>query len=250
MPIDSNVGGGGDSAGQPWTGRSLPPGGFAADDGTPDKALVGALRRCGTAAGGAADVVSALAAARVMVAVVAVLGDADAHPALTGDKEADMALMTLTGPDGRRALPVFSATSALAAWSGSARPVPVSTRRAAHAALAESCERLVLDPAGPTTFLVSRSAVVAIAQGRPWQPAHLDPLVAARLESVMANEPDVLRVGRRPGTGAELRVELGVRTGLTRDELRQLAARVGERLANDDVLRERADGLELALTSA
>lgn len=199
---------------------------------------------------GAADVVAALATARVMVAVVAVHGDGAEQPSVTGDKQADMALVTITGPDGRRALPVFTSPVTLAAWDRSARPVPVGIGRAAHAALAEGCERLVLDVAGPTAFLVPRSALVALAQGRAWLPAHEDPLVRGRLEALMLTEPDVMGVGRRAGTAAELRVELEVRPGLTRDQVGELAARVGEQLATDEVLRERVDGVELAIVAA
>ena len=114
--------------------------------------------------GSTADVVAALADARVVVAVVAVLGEGEEHTATAGDKQADMALVTLTRPDGRRALPVFSSTTALAAWDASARPVPVDTRRAAHAALAEGCERLVLDVAGPTTFVVSNDGAKDVSE--------------------------------------------------------------------------------------
>jgi hypothetical protein len=227
----------------------VPTGDFGGDDGIADARLVEALGQRGTAAVTATGVVAALATARVIVAVVAVLGEGEAQTAAGGDKQADMALVTLTGPDRRRALPVFSSAAALSSWDGTARPVPVTTRRAALAALAEGCERMVLDPAGPTTFLVSRSAVVALAQGRAWQPAHSDEVVGQRLAQLLADEADVLGSGRRPGTGAELRVELAVRPGLTREQLGDLASRVGERLASDEVLRERADGLELAVVA-
>lgn len=227
----------------------MPTGDFAGDDGTAVPVLREAVDRLTSGTGSAADVVAALGAARVMVAVVAVLGEGEEQTAADGDKQADMALVTLTGPDGRRALPVFSSTSSLSAWDQVARPVAVTTRRAAHAALAEGCERLVLDPAGPTTFLVSRSAVVALAQGRAWQPAHSDEVVGRRLSELIADEADVLSAGRRPGTGAELRVELAVRDGLTREQVGALASRVAERLTTDEVLRERADGLELAVVT-
>jgi hypothetical protein len=228
----------------------VPTGDFAGDDGSVAPQLREALDRLSSGTGTASDVVAALGSARVMVAVVAVLGEGEEQTAAAGDKQADMALVTLTGPDGRRALPVFGSTSSLSAWDRAARPVAVASRRAAHAALAEGCERLVLDPSGPTTFLVSRSAVVALAQGRPWQPAHEDEAVGRRLAELIAEEADVLSAGRRPGTGAELRVELAVRPGLTRDQLGDLASRLGERLASDEVLRERADGLELAVVPA
>jgi hypothetical protein len=236
-----------DSAGQPWGGRTLPTGDFAGDDGQADPDLVEALQHATSGLPTAAHVVAALAAARVMVAVVAVLGEGEEQTAVAGDKQADMALVTLTGPDGRRGLPVFSSTAALTAWDPAARPVPVPSRRAAHAALAEGCERLVLDPGGPSTFLVSRSAVVALAQGRGWVPAHQDPSVGERLTALVSCETDVVDIARRPGTAAELRVELAVRPGLTRDQVGQLAARVGERLTADEVLRVRADGVELAV---
>jgi hypothetical protein len=237
----------GDSAGQPWTGRTVPTGDFAGDDSSAAPELLEAVGRLASGTGTATDVVAALAAARVMVAVVAVLGEGEEQTAAHGDKQADMALVTLTGPDGRRALPVFSSTTSLAAWDQAARPVAVTTRRAAHAALAEGCERMALDAAGPRVFVVSRSAVVALAQGREWVPAHEDPLVAERVGALVSPEPDVVAVGRRPGTRAELRVELAVRGGLTREQVGALASRLGERLTNDEVLRERADGLELAV---
>jgi hypothetical protein len=253
---------------------------FGADDGSADPALRAALVAVDQGRGAAADVVDALLEARVIVAVVAVLGEDDQPAAadqqetgdrqvegdratggvegdkrvegdtrVEGDKRADMALVTLTGPDGRRALPVFSSADALLAWDPAARPVPVTSRRAAHAALAEECERLVLDAAGPVTFLASRSVVVALAQGRRWRPPHEDAAVTERVDAMVAGEPDVVRVSRRPGSGAELRVELVVRPGLTREELNRLATRISERVSVDEVLRERADGLELAVVS-
>jgi hypothetical protein len=237
----------GDSAGQPWTGRTLPAAAFSGDDGSPDAGVLQALKAVGSGAGGAVDVVAALARARVMVAVVAVLGQGEEQTSVAGDKQADMALVTMTGPDGRRALPVFTSPGTLAAWDRAARPVPVGARHAAHAALAEGCERLVLDVAGPMTFLVSRSALVALAQGRAWRPAHEDRVVAERLAELVSPEPDVLQVGRRAGTSAELRVELGVRPGLSREELERLADRVRGRLTTDEALAERVDGLELAV---
>src|SRR4051794_19360437 len=110
---------GSDSAGVPWTGRTLPTARFDADSGEPDPALVVALdgHRAGRA--DAAEVVEALASARVLVPVVAVLGEGDQASPSEGDKSADMALVTLTGPDGRRALPVFSGAASLREWDAS-----------------------------------------------------------------------------------------------------------------------------------
>ncbi len=239
-----------DTAGTPWAGRTLPAGGFSGDAGESDAALVAALA---AARGGLAAehvVVDALAAARVFVPVVAVLGEGAEAAHGTADKQADMALVTLTGADGRRALPVFTGLAALAAWDPAARPVPVEARRAAVSAVAEGCDLMVLDPAGPTTYVVSRPAMWAVGAGRPWLPAHLDPEVLAELAGAVADRPDVVDVRADPGRGAELAVTLVVRPGLVADQVQQLAREVGAALQASELLRERVDGLELALTSA
>src|SRR4051794_13012008 len=114
--------GGTDSAGVPWAGRALTSQPFAGDDGRADPALAAALE-----AGDERALADALATARVLVPVVAVLGEerAPAGPSgLPSDKNADMAVATLVGPDGRTALPVFSSLTTLAAWDATARPVP------------------------------------------------------------------------------------------------------------------------------
>lgn len=234
-----------DSAGTPWTGRTLPTGDFAGDDGSAAPTLTAAL----TAAGSADDVavVAALAASRLFVAIVAVVGEGE--PA-GSDKEADMALVTLTGPDGRRALPVFSSISALASWRPAARPVPVPARRAAVSAVAEGCELMVLDVAGPTTYVVSRPALWAIGAGREWCPAHRDEQVLAALAAAVDNEDDVLVVDAAPGRAAQLRVTLVLRGGLSAARVQALGQQVAAALEASDVVRERVDGLELTIERA
>lgn len=101
-------------------------------------------------------VLAALAAARLIVPVTAVPG---------AEQAVDMALPVMVGTDGRRALPVFTSVAALAAWDESARPVPVDSRRAAAGALQEGCDFLVLDPAGPVTWVADLGQVQAIAAG-------------------------------------------------------------------------------------
>lgn len=236
-----------DSAGVPWQGRSLPAGGFAGDDGAADAALSQALAE--RAAGRAADedVVAALAGARLLVPVVAVLGEGAEATHGPADKQADMALVTLTSPDGVRALPVFSSLESLGQWDATARPVPVEARRAAVSAVAEGCQVMVLDPSGPVSFVVGRPALWALGQGRPWLPAHRDPEVRAVLQDAAAALDGVESVTGEPGEQAELRVVVSVSADLDRAALQALGARVGERLQASDVVRERVDGVELAL---
>ena len=236
-----------DSAGVPWQGRTLPTGGFDGDTGAADPALVRALEARGSGEGDDADVVAALTATRVLVPVVAVLGEGVEAAHGTADKQADMALVTLTSPDGHRALPVFSSLESLARWDATARPVPVECRRAAISAVAEGCEVMVLDPAGPVSFVVGRPALWAIGQGRRWVPAHRDPEVQQALAAVAAEVEGVSSLSGEPGERAELRVVVAVSADLDRAGLTDLGGRVGALLQASDVVRERVDGVELAL---
>lgn len=240
----------------------LAPTEFAGDDGRADPALSAALSAVAGAAGPSErmarleHVVEALATSRLIVPVVAVLGDTGAS-SLTGvesDKNADMALVTLTAPDGRVAMPVFSCTDALAAWDDRARPVPVGTRRAALAAVEEGCELFVVDPAS-TAVVVPRPAVWCLAQGETWVPSPRHPDVAAAVESAVADEPSVASAHTEPGTGsggrgAELVVVLTVRPGLDRSALDRLTARMSAALGASDAVAARVDSVTLRLESA
>ncbi len=224
----------------------LAPAQFSGDDGSPDPALEQALQACSAGGGGTEAVVAALAGARVLVAVVAVLGESG-QSSLTGlrsDKSADMALVTLTAPDGRQALPVFSSTAALAAWDARARPVPVHARRAALSAVQDGCELLVVDPAG-AAVLVPRPAVWAVAQDEAWIPSPRHPRVRQALQDAVAHEPAVLAVHQEPGARAELRVLLQVRAGLDRAGLDAVTSRITAALAASQAVADLVDSVEL-----
>ncbi|SCD76500.1 SseB protein N-terminal domain-containing protein, partial [Streptomyces sp. DvalAA-14] len=67
--------------------------------------------------------VAALHGARLLVPVVALLGEAETGPdGLRREKTSDMAVPTIQAPDGRRALPAFTSTASLARWRPDARP--------------------------------------------------------------------------------------------------------------------------------
>ncbi len=244
-------GGGTDSAGVPWRGRTFALQPFTGDEGGAEPALAAAL--AGYAEGRAvpADVVTVLARSRVLVPVVAVLGEPQLTDAgLDADTSADMALVTLAGPAGGRALPVFTSTASLAAWDAAARPVPVESARAALSAVAEGCDRLLVDLAGPHRFVVSRPAVWALAQGRPWVPSPQDPDVVAAVTRAATGVDGVAGVRCEPGTSHELRVVLGVRTGLDRAALDAVVTRVGVALAREPDVAERVETMELVVLPA
>lgn len=120
-----------------------------------------------------ADAVVALQRGRVLVPVVAVLGEVEVDEAgLARDKTSDMAAVLLTGNDGRLALLAFTGTEPLAAWDPQARPVPVLTQLAAQSALQEGAAALVVDVAGPVTLVVEGEDLQALAAG--WTLAWVD----------------------------------------------------------------------------
>ncbi len=239
---------GADSAGVPWAGRTLTPQPFAGDDGGTDPALAAAL-----AAADPEGAATALLAARVFVPVVAVLGDGPAPIGPHGrpvDKSADMAVATLVAPDGRRALPVFSGTAALAAWDAAARPVPAEGPRAALSAVQDGCSALLVDPGTAHALLLPRPALWALGQGRAWVPPGRDPEVADAVAAALAGLPAVDAVRTEPGEGAGVVVALGVRPGLDAAGLSALVDAVQAALAGSELLAERADAVALRILPA
>jgi len=235
-----------DSADVPWAVRDLSPSGFETDTGAADPALLAAV----ATRGDDVALMRAVEASRFVVPIVADLTEADTSGEHTVDKAVDMAAVTLLSPDGQRALPVFSGTAALAAWDPTARPVPVTPARAGQAAVAEGCDVIVVDVAGPATRVLRPSMVWALAQHRPWEPPHTDPFVARSEAAAVRDENDVtaseLEEGNPAGEGV-LGVVLDLRPGLSPEQVRGIATRVGERLATDGELRARIDGLAFRL---
>jgi hypothetical protein len=112
------------------------------------------------------DILAALGSARLLVPVVAVLGEVETGPdGLARDKSSDMATVLLRGADGRTALLAFSSTATLTAWKPEGRPVPVPARTAALSALQEGAEALLVDVAGPVPVAVEAEDLSALAAG-------------------------------------------------------------------------------------
>ena len=114
--------------------------------------------------------VAALGGARLLVPVVAEVTRTgsvpDAHGrGLSTDKEADMAVVGLQTPDGRRAAVAFTGQDSLRAWHPQARPVPVTIDKAAAAALDDRADALIIDPAGPAPLALERDLLSSFAAG-------------------------------------------------------------------------------------
>lgn len=147
--------------------RQIPDPGFSGDEGAVDPELEAALasyaqdpetRHAATLA--------VLQRTRLLVPVVAVLGEAEVDESgLAHDKTSDMATVLMRGRDGRTALLAFTGSGPLTRWQADARPVLVPAEQAAQAALQDGAEALVVDVAGPVMFVVEGEDLRALAGG-------------------------------------------------------------------------------------
>ncbi|MEE6289070.1 SseB family protein [Georgenia sp. MJ173] len=249
-------GGAADSAGQPWSGRTLKPNPFSGDDGSAPAAIVAALALDDETERLVA-LADALRDARVIVPVVAHEhpgrgedGEVVSHTKHgSGDPQADAcasaAMVSVRTPDGRAALPVFSSVEAMQAWDATARPVPVEGVRAALAAVADADSMLVLDAAGPVTALLGRPAVWSIVHNEPWVPSWQDPELPAVAANALRGITELTAVRLERGSSSELRAVLAVAHDLTRDQVMDVITRAQQALSSDPTLTDRVDSLEL-----
>lgn len=245
-----------DSAGVPWAGRSFTPNPHAADDGSAPPALAAAIGRFRSGDGAQGDVVAEFARARLLIPLLAELGDGGAEAGAHGlavDKSQELSIVSVEGPDGRRVLPVFASVEAMARWNPAARPVPADGVRVALAAADDGTDLVVLDPGSPTEFVLRRPALWAVAQSQPWHPSFESPEVHAAFERSISTELAVLGVELSAGdpdarlTGPELVVRLALVEGLTRAELDAVLQRLAARWAADDAIATLVDSLTVRL---
>jgi SseB protein N-terminal domain len=198
----------------------------AGDTGGADPAVTAALAAYAAGAATEHAVLTAVAASRLLVPVVAVLAEADADdtdpPALASpgagsrsvppavaspgagsrsvppavasahagpraEKETEMALPTLIGNDGRKAVIAFTGTDTVRRWRADARPVPVPASRLWPAVAAEQADAVVIDVAGPVPLVVEGARLRALAGGAPVPLPHEDPDVWAQVAAVTDN---------------------------------------------------------------
>ncbi|HSF27121.1 MAG TPA: SseB family protein [Actinomycetes bacterium] len=246
---------GADSAGVPWGGRTLPTPGFTGDHGLADPTLEAALQELAQAGSDESAVLAAhvrvhaaLAQARLLVPVVAVLDTVSTGvDGLHADKSTDMALVTLQARDGARAVPAFTALDRLSAWRPDARPVPAEARRVALSVVAEGATRVVLDPAGPVTYVLERAPLWALAQGRAWLGPAEDPAVREAVADALAPADVVRAAWVRTTAPSGLRLTLALPPGLARDTLTRLVTEVSHRLGDDQRVADRVDGVSIVL---
>ena len=237
----------------------LNPGGqqFRGDRGAADPNVAAALAAYQAGQGSEQAALGALASARLLVPVVAVLADNrapdnrapdnrapddrapddrapdnSASGDKNGDKNSEMMLPTLIGRDGRPAVLAFTGLDALARWRPDARPMPAEAERVWRAAAADG-GAVVIDVAGPVPLAVEGARLASLAAGRPVPPPHEDPDVRAEVEAAVAGEPAIARFSLAPGRAesTDLAVTLHVAgTGEWGPAVHRTAANIAARL--------------------
>ncbi len=232
--------------------KNIPDSGFSGDDGSADPRLAAALAAWAADRSAEQPVLDALREARLLVPVVAVLGEAEEvgeGPAagLRREKSSDMAVPTLRAA-GRTALPAFTSTAALARWDPAARPVAVPLHQALQAALHEQADTIVIDLAGPVPYQLTGSALRSLAAPSGGADPLADRAVRAAVRAAVAAEPAVRSAHLGPGPAdGTLALVLDPAAERPADAVQGLA----RRLAADETLRARlVRGLDLAVLPA
>lgn len=139
------------------------------DTGAADPRLAGALADWAgePSSAASAEVHAAFAGARVFVAITATstARQVGSQPGPRSGSAAELALLTLLGSSGGRALPVFLDAGAAVGLRAGARPLPLSGPDACTAALQDGAVAVLLDPSG-AAFAVTGSALADLAAGR------------------------------------------------------------------------------------
>lgn len=237
------------------TAKHIPDPGFPDDDGSADPALAEALAAWDRGEPDAETrLLTALTTARLLVPVVAVLKEAETVPGtgpataggtLRREKTSEMALPTLTVPDGRRALPAFTSTATLARWRADARPVPVRLPQVLQAAAQERAGTVVLDLAGPVCYPLTGAALHALAEGRVGLAPAADPAVAEAVRTVLAGVRPVVAAWLGPADDTDGTLAVTCDPDVPGEAV---VRRVAESLAAHPVLRTRLlRGLDVAL---
>ncbi len=215
---------------------------FRDDHGEADPAVSAALGAYAAGTCGEHAVLTALADSRLLVTVVAVLGDAlpdagaggraeaasgkAAGNPLHGEKASEMAMPAIVGRDGRRALPAFTSADAVRRWQPSARPVPVPASSVWQSAARESWA-VVIDVAGPVPLVVEGARLAALAAGAQAPGMHEDPDVWHEVAAAAAEIAPGIRVRLSPPPeGLDFTLELAPPAGVARQVPDEVASRI------------------------
>jgi hypothetical protein len=145
---------------------------------------------------------------------------------LQGEKASEMAMPSIIGRDGRRALPAFTSAGTVRRWRPSARPVPVPASGVWQSAMQESWA-VVIDVAGPVPLVVEGARLAALAAGSHAPGMHEDPDVWHEVAAAAAEIAPGIRVRLSPPPeGMDFTLELAPPAGAARPVPDEVASRI------------------------
>jgi hypothetical protein len=204
---------------------------FRNDDGSARPEVVAALAAFAAGEGSEHAALTALADSRLLVPVVAVLAsELDSDVTGEGEKASEMAMPTLIGLDGRRAVPAFTCAESMSRWQADARPVPAAALAVWQSACADS-SAVVIDVAGPVPVAVEGARLAALARGEAPPQPFADPDVHEIVAAVLSDQLDVASFELQPDDAGR---DLAIVIALT-DQAPDRADRDSSRLGADIV---------------
>lgn len=243
-----------DSAGVPWEGRNFESNRFAFDDGSTPESVQKALIDF-SSSGNLAGVLESLAGNRLLIPLLATLGESEvgSHGQVV-DKSAELAIVAVSTPDQKTAIPAFTSVADMQKWRVDARPVPVESERVAISAIDEGHERIIINPA-THSIAVRRPALEALAQQLKWiHPVH-NPEVEKIIEQACGSNSAIVGFelfNPDPWSklaGPELGIALKILPGLTATELKRLLREFSQSIQTQRFL-ELTDSIELKLVAS
>lgn len=256
-----------DSAGTPFSGRTLRPHPFAGDDGSVPPGLARALKRWEVAwreripeeVGRAfSEVIDSLRTDRVLIPLLAEAGEVGLTPeGRVVDKTQELSVVTVSGPDGERVGVCCSSVEQMSAWRVDARPVPVDAIRVAGWALTEGVDYVVLDPRSIPPVIVRPPALGALVTGEPYVAPWLDTRIveAVQARSLWGLE-GLVRVAVEPGwhldagVGPDLVARVWLAPGLDRVGLDRATRALSAYWAGSEVITHGVSGIRVQLEVA
>jgi hypothetical protein len=240
-----------DSAGVPWKGRSFDENPWAEDDGETPEVIARALAATPFVKMG---FVESLRGQRLLVPLIAEIGESGIGPhGQAVDKSADLAIVAVSTPDDRTAIPAFTSVADMLSWKPEARPVPVSINKLCVATVGEGHTRVIINPATHARAL-RRTELAALAQDLEIIDAVSGPEVKQVIAHAVKGVRDVVMAGVSAGdpearlVAEEIIIEVGMRPGLTAEDLENaLISFVAHLRAGD--LDDFADSFKLKIIS-
>ena len=111
-------------------------------------------------------------------------------------------------------------------------------------------------PGSETEFAFRRAAIAAMAQQQNWKPPHLSPEVVSAFENGVAAEGAIAKVlvssldPQSRLAGPEVKVELQVVAGLSKEQLEEILHRVTQTWAASDIISSSVDSMALVVKPA